>query len=97
MTTVSSRIFSENPIHYLNLAGREHVEVTRGKMIFQIIPKPQFENISPSGDPYWADPRNVMELNRLIKLKKEGKNPIVATLQGSEDIRKFLGLRKDEI
>jgi hypothetical protein len=69
MPTVSSRIFSENPIHYLNLASREQVEVTRGKMVFQITQKPQFENISPSGDPYWADPKNVAELNhRLVEI-----------------------------
>ena len=97
MTTVSSRVFSANPTHYLNLAVRERVAVKRGKMLFRITPEPQFENISPSGDPYWADPRNVAELDRLIKLKKEGKNPVVATLQGSESFRKFLGLREDEV
>ncbi len=73
MTTVSSRVFSENPIHYLNLASRERVEVKRGKMIFQITPKPQFENPSPSGDPYFANPENVAELQRRIKEVREGK------------------------
>ncbi|MCL2028256.1 MAG: hypothetical protein FWG79_07190 [Bacteroidales bacterium] len=90
MTTVSSRVFSANPTHYLNLAVRERVAVKRGKMLFRITPEPQFENISPSGDPYWADPRNVAELEHRIKLSKEGKNPIVATLRSSEDIKNFL-------
>jgi hypothetical protein len=75
MTTVSSRIFSENPIHYLNLASRERVEVRRGKMIFQIMPK--FENPSPSNDPYFADQRNVAELERRVKDIKEGKTKFV--------------------
>ena len=73
MTTVSSRVFSANPIHYLNLASKERVEVRRGKMIFQITPKPQHENPSPSGDPYFADQRNVEELERRIKDIREGK------------------------
>jgi hypothetical protein len=73
MTTVSSRVFSQNPVHYLNLAIRESVAIKRGKMIFQITPQAQFENPSPSGDPYWADPRNVAELERRIKLREEGK------------------------
>jgi hypothetical protein len=90
MTVVNSRVFSENPIRYLNLATKESVAVKRGKMIFQITPQPQFENISPSGDPYWGDPRNVAELERRIKLSEEGKNPTVATLRTSEDIKNFL-------
>ncbi|MCL2028577.1 MAG: hypothetical protein FWG79_08865 [Bacteroidales bacterium] len=77
MTTVSSRVFSTNPIHYLNLASRERVEVKRGKMIFQIMPKPQFENPSPSGDPYFADQRNVAELEHRIKDMREGKTKFV--------------------
>ena len=90
MTVVNSRMFSENPIHYLNLAIKERVAVKRGKMLFQITPLPQFENISPSGDPYWADPRNVAELERRIKLSEEGKNPVVATLCSSEDIKNYM-------
>ena len=73
MTVISSRTFSESPIHYLNLAARERIAVKRGKMLFQITPQPQVESISPSGDPYWDDPRNVAELDRRLKLRKEGK------------------------
>ena len=54
------------------------------------MPEPPFENISPSGDPYWADPRNVAELERRIKEREEGKNPIVATLYTSEDIKNYM-------
>ncbi len=73
MTIVSSRVFSANPIHYLNLANREDIAVKRGKIIYQITPKPQFENPSPSGDPYFANPENVAELERRIKEINEGK------------------------
>ncbi len=73
MIIVSSRVFSANPIHYLNLANREDIAVKRGKIIYQITPKPQFENPSPSGDPYFANPENVAELERRIKEINEGK------------------------
>ena len=38
-----------------------------------IVSSTTFENPSPSGDPYWADPRNVAELNSRIKERDEGK------------------------
>ena len=37
MTTVSSRVFSANPIHYLNLATKESVAVKRGKRVFLLM------------------------------------------------------------
>jgi len=73
MTTVSSRVFFANPIHYLNLANSESVAIKRGKMIYRIIPEPQVENLSPSGDPFWADPRNIQALRDYDKRKAEGK------------------------
>jgi len=73
MTTVSSKVFSANPIHYLNLAIRESVAIKRGKMIFRITPEPQVENLSPSGDPFWADPRNIEALREFDKRDAEGK------------------------
>ena len=72
MTIVNSRVFSANPIRYLNLASRENVAVRRGKKIFNITREPEVENISPSGDPYWADPRKVEELRQIIKRRDEG-------------------------
>jgi len=73
MTTVNSRVFSANPIHYLNLARNESVAVKRGNTTFKIMLETPFENISPSGDPFWGDPRNVAELERRLKLREEGK------------------------
>ena len=92
MTTVSSRVFSANPIHYLNMASRESVAVKRGGTTWWITtapPPPLPENISPSGDPFWADPRNVAELDRITNLSEE-ENPVVAVLRTSEDIKDFL-------
>ena len=37
------------------------------------MPKTQFENPSPSKDPYFANPENVAELERRIDEIKEGK------------------------
>jgi len=73
MTTVSSRAFLANPSHYFDLASKETLAIKRGKETFQIMSKPKFENPSPSGDPYWADPRNVAELERRFKEIKEGE------------------------
>jgi len=77
MTIVSSRVFAENPIHYLNLSITEEIAIKRGKNVFRIIhEEPKFENPSPSGDPYWADPRNVAELERRLKERREGKEKL---------------------
>ena len=73
MTTVSSRAFSANPIHYLNVARKENVTVKRGKTIFRLTAETPFENISPSGDPFWGDPRNIQALRDYDKLRAEGK------------------------
>ena len=76
MTTVSLRTFSANPLHFLDLASRETLAVKRGKTVWRITPEPPpppVENISPSGDPYWADPRNIQTLKDYDKLRAEGK------------------------
>jgi hypothetical protein len=90
MTVVSSKTFLENPIHYFNLARERDVAVKRGEFVFQIVPKPKVQNPSPSGDPFWNDPRNLAELDRSIKESHSEK--AVVTLNTKEDIRKYLGL-----
>jgi len=90
MTTVSTKTFLENPIHFFNLARREGVAVKRGKVIFQITPKSEFENPSPSGDPYWTNPKNVADALESSKQAREGK--FAVTLRTPEDISKYLGL-----
>ena len=90
MTVVSSKIFSTNPIHYLNLAVKENVIVKRGNILFQITPKIQFENISPSDDPYFANPGNVAELERRIEDIKNGE--VKFTVLTQERQKELLGL-----
>ena len=90
MTVVSSKTFSSNPIHYLNLSISENVTVKRGKMFFQITPKHKFENPSPSNDPYFAYPENVAELERRIEDRKEGK--VKFTVLTPERQKELLGL-----
>jgi len=90
MTTVNSRVFSANPIFYLNLASKESVAVKRGKTIIRLVPEPQVENLSPSGDPYWADPRNIQALRDYDKRKAEGK--VEFTTLTREERRELLGL-----
>ena len=81
MTTVSPRVFSANPIFYLNLASRENVAIKRGKMIFRIMPEPvKYKNTIDPKDPYWDNERNYLELVRRDKLRREGKEePILLT------------------
>ena len=50
----------------------------------------ELKSISPSRDPYWDNPKNVEELLQREKDTREGKNPIVATLETREDITNFL-------
>ena len=74
MKTVSSRVFSANPIHYLNLASRESVAVKRGKTIFRIMPETvKYKKPVDPDDPYWDDPKNIADYERIIKLRNEGK------------------------
>ena len=90
MTTVSSRTFLENPAHYFNLANHEGIAIKRGKMIYKIVAQPEFENPSPSGDPYFAIPENITELNRRIRERNEGKTKF--TVLTPERQKELLGL-----
>ena len=90
MTVISSKIFSTNPIHYLNLAIKEDVTVKCGKIMFQITPKLQFENPSPSDDPYFANPENIAELERRIEEIKGGK--VKFTVLTKERQKELLGV-----
>jgi len=91
MTIISSRVFSENPLHYLNLSNDEEVVIKRGKKEYMLIRKmSDHENPSPSGDPYWADPRNVAYYESLLKRRAEGKMEFKTLTK--EERRKLLGL-----
>jgi hypothetical protein len=74
MTTVSSRVFSANPLHYFDLALKESVAVKRGKTIIRLMPEPlKSKNTIDPEDPYWDNPRNVAALHEYDKRKAEGK------------------------
>ena len=78
MTIVSSKVFSENPIRYLNLSKTEEVGIKRGKTIYHITPKPaNYKNSIDPSDPYWDDPRNVEEIKSRINELDEGKVELI--------------------
>ena len=90
MTTISTKTFLEDPIHFFNLARRQDLAIKRGKVIFQLVVKPEFENPSPSGDPYWADQRNVVEMERRFREIDEGK--VKTKILTPERQKELLGL-----
>lgn len=46
--------------------------------------------ISPSGDPFWADKRNVEELTKKLQEIENGTAKISVTLENEDDIKTFL-------
>ena len=53
MTVVSTRVFSDNPTHYLNLSEKEEVAIKRGKKVYIILPrKPNYSNQKLKGEKY---------------------------------------------
>ena len=91
MTVVSSQVFAENPLYYLNLANTENVAIKSEKKTYWLMSEPEdYENPSPSGDPYWDDPRNLEELKRRIQLRDEGKTNL--TRMTPELRKELLGL-----
>ena len=53
MTVVNSRVFKENPIHYLNLAEKEEVAIKRGKKVYILLPRePEYTNKKLKGEKY---------------------------------------------
>lgn len=47
-------------------------------------------NPSPSGDPYFADPSNLAELEERVKAHKEGKAKPTVVLRSVEEITNFI-------
>ena len=91
MITITTEDFLQNPSHYLTLAEKESVAIKSDKKRYWITPEPEgFENPSPSGDPYWDDPRKVEELRQIIKLRDEGKLNLTPLTR--EERKELLGL-----
>ncbi len=52
--------------------------------------KIEVSNPSPSGDPYFADPANLAEIEERVKAHKEGRVESTVVLQSAEDITNFI-------
>ncbi len=52
--------------------------------------KIEITNPSPSGDPYFADPANLAEVEERVKEYKEGKVTATVVLRTAEEITNFI-------
>jgi len=103
MLVVSSREFRDNQARYFDLAdNRDQILIQRGKnKAYRLIPvtkddyiypiPPEYLcnpfDISPSGDMFWADKRNVEKLEKSLERAeedmKEGRYTVCATYDES--------------
>ena len=107
MLVVSSREFREKQAQYFDLAdNREHIIIQRGKnKSYRLLPiakddyithiPPEYRcnpfDISPSGDMFWADKRNVEKLEQSIEqAKKDMKEKKITVCKTYEDSIKHL-------
>ncbi len=102
MLIINSRTFRDNQKKYFDLADKnEQIIIKRAKRSYKLVPiseddvmltiPPEFRcdpyDVSPSGDMYWADKRNVEALQRAIEAPMTGS----IVLKNKEDIKKFMG------
>ena len=103
MLVISSREFRNNQAQYFDLVdSREHVIIQRGKSkSYRLLPIGEDDyishipeeylcnpfDISPSGDMFWADKRNVEKLKQSIEQAekdiKEGRYTVCKTYEES--------------
>lgn len=101
MRIISSREFRDNQKKYFDLVdNNEQVVVKRKNRAYKLIPLSDDDvlqdipleyrvdpyEISPEGDPFWADKRNVEK----VKEAFENKDQIAARLESPDDIKDFL-------
>ncbi|MBN2650271.1 MAG: hypothetical protein JXR50_11085 [Prolixibacteraceae bacterium] len=101
MKIVTSREFRDNQKKYFELVdNNEQVIVKRKSRAYKIVPVTDDDllvdipkeyrcdpyEISPSGDMFWADIRNVEKVKKAI----ENKDKIAVSLDSAEDIKNFL-------
>lgn len=101
MKIVTSREFRDNQKRYLDLVdNNEQVIVKRKNRVYKILPVTDDDmlldipkeyrcdpyKISPSGDVFWADKRNVEKVKKAI----ENKDKIAVRLESAKDIENFL-------
>ena len=107
MLVISSREFRNNQAQYFDLVdNRKQIVIQRGKnRAYRLLPITEDDyishipeeylcnpfDISPSGDMFWADKRNVEELKKALeraeKDRKEGKYTAIHT---EEELDQFL-------
>ena len=100
MTIVTSREFRDHQKKYFEMVdNNEQVIVKRKDRAYKLVPVNEEDipvdvpneyrcdpyEISPSGDMFWADKRNVERVKKAIEDKK-----IVAKLGSKEDVKGFL-------
>ena len=107
MLVISSREFRNKQAQYFDLAdNREHIIIQRGKdKSYRLLPITEDDyithipkeflcnpfDISPSGDMFWADKRNVEKLKEsLAQAEEDIKEGKVTRASGIEELDKFL-------
>ncbi len=101
MRIITSREFRDNPKKYFEMVdNNEQVIVKQKNRAYKLIPVTDDDmlvdipkefrcdpyEISPSGDVFWADKRNVEKVKNAI----EKKGQIAARLNSRDDIKSFL-------
>lgn len=102
MKIVSSREFRDNQKKYFDMVDKkEQVVVKRsGNRAYKLVPVTEDDmlvdipkeyrcdpyEISPSGDMFWADKRNV----EIVKKAIENKDQIADKLNSADDVKNFL-------
>lgn len=72
--TISPTELRANQKKYFDMAENTRVFVKRGKKLIELVVSDGISmNPSPSGDPWFDDPRNIAELSRLIKEYEAGE------------------------
>ena len=102
MKIISSREFRDNQKKYFDMVdNKEQVIVKRSKdRAYKLVPVTDNDMLvdiplehrcdpfefSPSGDPFWADRRNI----EIVKKAIENRNQIVKSIDSPEDLKNFL-------
>jgi hypothetical protein len=88
---VTASEFRKNQKKYFQLALNEKVGVKSGNVVFEIKPSREvYVNPSPSGDPWFDDPRNMEELSRRIEDLRSGKSKTIPF--SAEEFKQRFGL-----
>lgn len=101
MRVVTSREFRDHQKKYFDMVdNNEQVVVKRKNRAYKLVPVTEDDmlvdipkeyrcdpyEISPSGDVFWADKRNI----EIVKKAIENKDDIAAKLNSADDIKNFL-------